>query len=81
MKPGDKVWVWNYDAHEIQEVTISILGFEKSSDIINTRTGRTYTALVRHDKNGTMDYSILVPCKYCFPTREALCEHYRKIFE
>lgn len=81
MKPGDKVWVWNNNAHEIQEVTIISLGFEKSSDIINTRKGRIYTAFVLHVKNGTLDYSINVPCKYCFPTREALREHYRKIFE
>lgn len=70
MKPGDKVWVWSPWAHRYTGV------IEEG-------------VLVDQDINGPFAYVRLssrdLPYTFfkdeVFPTREALCEHYRKIFE
>lgn len=73
MKPGDKVWVFQAVPQEIVEGTcVDVLRCE----------GRTYVTIGYTTPSGAIIRSggnILG--KECFPTREALCEHYRKIFE
>ena len=68
MKPGDKVWVW--------------------APYASANTGKIESGAIVDD-DGTFasvrlsgrerPYPFL--SSECFPTREALCEHYRKIFE
>lgn len=70
MKPGDKVWVWNAwgeKEHQIEQgILVSI-------------TPGCVDALVRMPQFRERPYHFLQ--SEVFPTREALCEHYRKIFE
>ena len=66
MKAGDKVWV--FDGYEIKQVCIE--GIEPSLN------GKAYVAF-----GGFSGRLRLADPLLCFPTREALCEHYRKIFE
>lgn len=70
MKIGDKVWIWSPMAYR---------------DIGKIEQG----VLVDQDINGPFAY-VRLPNRdlpytlfkqEVFPTREALCEHYRKIFE
>ena len=73
MKSGDKVWVFQVSPQEIVEGVCA--------DVV--RYGRkTYVTIEYTTPSGAFIRSggnILG--KDCFPTREALCEHYRKIFE
>jgi hypothetical protein len=66
MKPGDKVWVWNALGPKTHQIESGIL----------LEIG--YMAYVRLS-NRDRPYVFLAD--EVFPTREALCEHYRKIFE
>ncbi len=69
MKPGDKVWVFLPYAQHIIEVeahSVKVIGDETKVEI--------------QYKNGSRASGYLLGCDV-FPTREALCEHYRKIFE
>ncbi len=73
MKPGDKVWVFNEVMQEIGEgVCIDILGGPKRYYVT---IGFTMPSGVVLRRGG------YVLNRDCFPTRAALCEHYRKIFE
>lgn len=69
MKPGDKVWVFDdFDTPTIREAILV--------SIIKVKNKRTKFCFV-FETNRDMEF-----CSYnVFPTREALCEHYRKIFE
>ena len=73
MKPGDKVWVFNAGTQEIDAgVCIDILGGPK----------RYYVTIGFTMPSGAVITNGGYVLNYdCFPTREALCEHYRKIFE
>lgn len=69
MKPGDKVWVFDdFDAPEIKEATLI--------SIAQVKGKRAKFLFVLKDNPDMEFWSHNV-----FPTREALCEHYRKIFE
>lgn len=73
MKPGDKVWVFQDGPQEIVEgVCVDVI-----------RSGRrTYVTIGYTTPSGEIIRSGgYILGKVCFPTREALCEHYRKIFE
>ena len=66
MKPGDKVWIFDNDQFKMVDY-IQICGKDYLMDNDNP-------------------YHYFPDCwdankKPHFPTREALCEHYRKIFE
>lgn len=69
MKPGDKVWVWNAWAEKSRQIEQgTLVGYTKGEEGVTVRLAgreRPYNFLASE----------------CFPTREALCEHYRKIFE
>ena len=68
MRPGDKVWI--FDDDQIKQVElIELAGNGLLIDLSNADS--YYLGLPR-------SWSISKPH---FPTREALCEHYRKIFE
>lgn len=69
MKPGDKVWMFLPHAQHIIEVeahSIKVIGEETQVEIQYKNGARSSGYLLGRD---------------VFPTREALCEHYRKIFE
>ena len=69
MKPGDKVWVFDdSDAPEIKEATLISIAQEKDK--------RAKFFFVFKDNPNMEFWSHNV-----FPTRKALCEHYKKIFE
>lgn len=73
MKPGDKVWVFNTGIQEIEEgLCVDILGGPKMYYVTIGFTTPNGSII----RNGGY-----VLNRDCFPTREALCEHYRKIFE
>lgn len=71
MKPGDKVWVFFPMAPRNEMITECIVEEWPDNDvaakvwIVNRPRVRPYVVFKAD----------------CFPTREALCEYYRKIFE
>ncbi len=68
MKPGDKVWVFNYATQKIEQVRVAAMTADGSSGI--------------YMRGGDFGYAVpFRPYYDAFPTREALCEHYRRIFE
>ena len=67
MKPGDKVWVWNAWGDRPHQIERGELVEIEGAGALVKLSGRE------------RPYKFLV-CEI-FPTREALCEHYRKIFE
>ena len=69
MKPGDKVWVFDAEWQKIRKVTI----VEECLPVY--QIGLRYR--VRFYDGSTEQFN----SSEVFPTREALCEHYRKIFE
>ena len=71
MKPGDKVWFYDHDKQEI--ITARVLSYDSIFD------DGDFVA-VQFDDTGTKTAG-LIDGITIFPTREALCEHYRKIFE
>lgn len=73
MKPGDNVWVFLAGTQEIEEGTcIDILG--GPSRYYVTIGVKTPSGAIIRNGGYVLNYD-------CFPTREALCEHYKKIFE
>lgn len=70
LKKGDKVWFYMNITEEIVSATVA--------DVFKTPNGNTFIQ-IRFDEGGTVGG--LKPNFDVFPTREALCEHYRKIFE
>ena len=85
MKPGDKVW-------EVGDTVWFLYGYEIKKGIFNDkfypRSNHPYPNSISVDvitkelvggKVETRYHAI--PPDFLFPTREALCEHYRKIFE
>lgn len=71
MKPGDKVWFYDHDRQEI--VTATVLFYDsifEDGDFVS----------VQFDDTGTKTAGLKDGVNI-FPTREALCEHYREIFE
>lgn len=71
MKPGDKVWVFDSLAQEIKDCTI--VGYRSLGNI------KEWTICFNDDPEKVAFYGFRDI--ELFPTREALCEHYRKIFE
>ena len=71
MNPGDKVWFFN--GQEILSIIVegiepdAVYGYNK----VQIKTGSEAELL---------HYRVEMPYPV-FPTREALCKHYRKIFE
>ena len=72
MKPGDKAWVYLNLAQAIQEVTVR----EVRGDMVDVVWDFT-------DDRGEIHHCSMnfFATTEVFPTREALCEHYKKIFE
>ena len=69
MKTGDKVWVFDdFDASEIKEAMLVSIDHKKGK--------RDKFFFVFNDNRDTEYWTY-----NAFPSREALCEHYRKIFE
>ena len=69
MKPGDKVWLFDISDQTVKELECDAVDM---------------------DDNGNELWAVFLPpwgriflpaYVEAFPTREALCEHYRKIFE
>lgn len=67
MKPGDKLWV--FDGYKVRRVCVESIS-------VSPRDGVEYVVY-----DGIKGCMRLAHPDLCFPTREALCEHYRKIFE
>ena len=72
MKPGDKAWVYLNLVQAIQEVTVR----EVRDDMVDVAWDFT-----DDDRGEIRHCSMNLFATEVFPTREALCEHYRKIFE
>ena len=71
MKPGDKAWVYLNMVQAIQEVTVR----EVHGCVVDVVWDYT-------DDGGEIHHCFMgLLATEVFPTREALCEHYRKIFE
>ncbi len=69
MKQGDKVWVWNAWAEREKQIECGeLVGYTPGEEGVKVRLDRR-----------ERPYNFFA--WECFPTREALCEHYRKIFE
>lgn len=77
---GTTVWFYNHNDKRIYCGTL--IGLPNIRDKIGYIL-KTCNVLVRETRdNGDEDYIHFTICKdELFPTREALCEHYRKIFE
>ena len=68
MKTGDKVWLFNNIIQEIEERIVDGVTCDRGTNYI-------WRLELRGEKGAFyLGFE-------CFPTREALCEHYRKIFE
>ena len=75
MKPGDKVWYFEHITERITE-----------SEVVRvSRVGDHKILEVKDPLHTVAPFAISpvrrVSAERAFPTREALCEHYRKIFE
>ena len=75
MKPGDKVW---YFEHIIERIV--------ESEVVRVCRMEGHVVLEVKDPLHTIEPFAISPTRCvsaerAFPTREALCEHYRKIFE
>ena len=75
MKPGDKVWYFEHITERITE-----------SEVVRvSRVGDHKILEVKDPLHAVEPFAIspvmCVSAERAFPTREALCEHYRKIFE
>lgn len=71
MKPGDKVWVWSPLAYRA-------VGKIEQGELVEWAEEPHVDALVKL-RGRRRPYVFFK--EEVFPTREALCEHYRKIFE
>ena len=72
MKPGDKVWVFHVSQQEIVEgVCVDVVRHGRKAYVTIGYT--TPSGAIIRSYGNVLGYE-------CFPTREALCEHYRKIF-
>lgn len=65
LKSGDKVWVFDWWNQRIEEITVQQVYI-------------LYDGRESLDLGNKTDHFLGFDC---FPTREALCEHYMKIFE
>jgi len=65
MKPGDRVWVFDALIQLIREIEVDKVVYEDGCEIL-------------YAKHTLVDYMFGYDA---FESREALCEHYRKIFE
>ena len=70
MKPGDKVWWFDELSQEIKE---------RVALDVEERDGKIWVVCApsANCSRGVVHFLGFD----CFPTRDALCEHYRKIFE
>lgn len=73
MKPGDKAWVFQASSQEIVECVCTDAVRYENTTYINVD-------LTLPDGE-VINAGGLVLDTQIFPTREALCEHYRKIFK
>ena len=75
MKPGDKVWYFEHITERITE-----------SEVVRVcRVGDHKVLEVKDPLHAVAPFALWpvrnVSAERAFPTREALCEHYRKLFE
>lgn len=75
MKEGDKVWYFEHITEKITE-----------SEVVRVcRVGDHKVLEVKDSLHAVAPFAISptrnIAVERAFPTREALCEHYRKIFE
>jgi hypothetical protein len=69
MKPGDKVWVFiDYPVEEI-----------RTAEVVSATDGCEFVKILIDGNRPSYPTAWWRCC--LFSTREALCEHYRKIFE
>lgn len=73
MKPGDKVWVFQAGIQEIEECVCLDVFLYNNVEYVAIGNKTPNGCIIRSGGN--------ILGKDCFPTREALCEHYQKIFE
>lgn len=75
MEPGDKVWYFEHVTERIEECEIVRI----------RRMGKHKILEVKDSLHAVAPFDISpvwsVLANRVFPSREALCEHYRKIFE
>ena len=73
MKAGDKAWIFLASTQEITEYTVtSVVDYG----------GKTYVEVEFEFENGSIGHAGgFILGQNIFPTREELCEHYRKIFD
>lgn len=69
MKLGDKIWVWNALGERSRQI--------EQGELVGYTPGEEGVTVRLHGRERPYNF---FACE-CFPTREALCEHYRKIFE
>ncbi len=80
MKPGDKVFHFN-GKEIIEGVCTSTYQFASGQTFVNCHfPGANYVDDPYHLRHGEW-FADAILWEEVFPTREALCEHYRKIFE
>ena len=74
MKAGDKAWIFLASPQEIKEF--------KVASVYDEQDGKTYVEVEWVLDDGRIMYADdFILGWNIFPTREELCEHYRKIFE
>lgn len=74
MKAGDKAWIFLASPQEIKEF--------KVASVYDEQDGKTYVEVEWVLDDGRIMYADdFILGRNIFPTREELCEHYRKIFE
>ena len=74
MKPGDEVWFVRCVRHRV----VAILSGEVSAVEMSPEYGEPLKVFIRA-QDGVVRYA--VPIDDVFPTHEALCEYYQKIFK
>lgn len=75
MKPGDKVWYFEHITEEITESEVVRICRMENHEILEVKDP------LHAIEPFAMSPTRLVSAERAFPTSEALCEHYRKIFE
>lgn len=79
MKPGDTVWYYDDRAGGIYESTIVAVEAVEEHRFF---TIIDYPVAIAYSNIFIGDPPVMrISTDRCFPTREALCEYYRKIFE
>lgn len=75
MKPGDKVWYFEHITERITESEVVRVCHVEGHEVLEVKD--PLHAVEPFAISPTRNIAV----ERAFPTREALCEHYRKIFE